>query len=79
MQKGVTVQHRTTLCLPACTIPALPWLFFALLSPRGNLCQQRFQAQHKNCGPAVRWQETIDTPRAGEHIGWVRIDPCSSL
>lgn len=56
-----------------------PMALLALLSPRGSSSLQRFQAQHKICGPAGRWQETTGTPRAGAHIGWARIDPCSSL
>lgn len=39
----------------------------ALLSSRGNLSLQIFQAQYKICGPA------------GNYTGWARTDPCSSL
>lgn len=75
MQRGVTAQHRTTLfaCLQD---PWSPMALLALLSPRGSLSLQRFQAQHKICGPAGRW---FGTPRAGDHIGWAGIDSSSSL
>lgn len=78
MQREVTVEHRTTVfaCLQN---PCSPMALLALLLPRGNLSLQRFQAQHKICGPAGRWQETTGTPRAGDHIGRARINPCSSL
>lgn len=54
-------------CLPGFLLPSSP---LALLSPRDIFSLQGSWAQHKINGPA-------GTPRAGGHIRWAGIDPCS--